>query len=93
MMQTKLTITRPDDWHLHLRDGELMRSVVGATARAFGRAIVMPNLDPPVTTVAAAAAYRERIAAALGTVTIAEIAAESVPVTASHAAVLHHARQ
>ena len=65
MMQTKLTITRPDDWHLHLRDGELMRSVVGATARAFGRAIVMPNLDPPVTTVAAAAAYRERIAAAV----------------------------
>src|SRR5947199_5177271 len=42
MMQTKLTITRPDDWHLHLRDGELMRSVVGATARAFGRAIIMP---------------------------------------------------
>src|SRR2546430_3974109 len=65
MMQTKLTITRPDDWHLHLRDGELMRSVVGATARAFGRAVVMPNLDPPVTTVAAAAAYRERIAAAV----------------------------
>ena len=65
MMQTKLTITRPDDWHLHLRDGELMRSVVGATARAFGRAIIMPNLDPPVTTVAAAAAYRERIAAAV----------------------------
>jgi dihydroorotase len=65
MMQTKLTITRPDDWHLHLRDGELMRSVVGATARVFGRAIVMPNLEPPVTTVAAAAAYRERIAAAL----------------------------
>ena len=64
-MQTKLTITRPDDWHLHLRDGELMRSVVGATARAFGRAIVMPNLEPPVTTVAAAAAYRERIAAAI----------------------------
>src|SRR6266536_3087935 len=65
MMQTKLTITRPDDWHLHLRDGDLMRSVVGATARAFGRAIVMPNLEPPVTTVAAAAAYRERIAAAI----------------------------
>src|SRR5216684_1837396 len=60
-----LRITRPDDWHVHLRDGELMRSVVGATARVFGRAVVMPNLDPPVTTVAAAAAYRERIAAAV----------------------------
>jgi dihydroorotase len=65
MTVTTLTITRPDDWHLHLRDGEPMRSVVGATARVFGRAIVMPNLEPPVTTVAAAAAYRERIAAAL----------------------------
>lgn len=65
MTVTTLTITRPDDWHLHLRDGEPMRSVVGATARVFGRAIIMPNLDPPVTTVAAAAAYRERIAAAL----------------------------
>jgi len=60
-----LTITRPDDWHLHLRDGEMMRSVVGATARAFARAVVMPNLKPPVTTVAAAAAYRDRILAAL----------------------------
>jgi dihydroorotase len=65
MTATTLTITRPDDWHLHLRDGEPMRSVVGATARVFGRAIIMPNLEPPVTTVAAAAAYRERIAAAL----------------------------
>jgi dihydroorotase len=64
MTASTLTITRPDDWHVHLRDGALMRSVVGATARAFGRAVVMPNLDPPVTTVAAAAAYRERIAAA-----------------------------
>jgi dihydroorotase len=60
-----LTIARPDDWHVHLRDGELMRGIVGHTAGAFGRAVVMPNLDPPVTTVAAAAAYRERIAAAL----------------------------
>jgi dihydroorotase len=60
-----LTITRPDDWHLHLRDGEMMRSVVGATARTFARAVVMPNLMPPVTTVAAAAAYRDRILAAL----------------------------
>ena len=60
-----LTITRPDDWHLHLRDGAMMRSVVGATARTFARAVVMPNLTPPVTTVAAAAAYRDRILAAL----------------------------
>jgi dihydroorotase len=65
MTASTLTITRPDDWHLHLRDGELMRSVLGATARVFGRAVVMPNLTPPITTVAAAAAYRERIAAAL----------------------------
>src|SRR5215472_7667037 len=65
MTASTLTITRPDDWHLHLRDGDLMRSVVGATARVFGRAVVMPNLKPPVTTVAAAAAYRERIVAAL----------------------------
>ena len=65
MTAPTLTITRPDDWHLHLRDGDLMRSVAGATARVFGRAVVMPNLKPPVTTVAAAAAYRERIAAAL----------------------------
>jgi dihydroorotase len=65
MNASPLTLTRPDDWHLHLRDGEAMRSVVGATARVFGRAVAMPNLDPPVTTVVAAAAYRERIAAAL----------------------------
>jgi dihydroorotase len=65
MTALTLTITRPDDWHLHLRDGELMRSVVGATARVFARAVVMPNLKPPVTTVTEAAAYRERIAAAL----------------------------
>src|SRR5207249_2498464 len=54
-----------DDWHVHLRDGEAMRSVVAATARVFGRAVVMPNLSPPVTTVNAAAAYRERIVQAL----------------------------
>ena len=58
-----LTITRPDDWHLHLRDGAPMRSVVGATARVFARAVVMPNLDPPVTSVADADAYRDRIVA------------------------------
>ena len=60
-----LTIVRPDDWHLHLRDGAAMAAVVGATARVFGRAIVMPNLRPPVTTTAMALAYRERIVAAL----------------------------
>ena len=64
MTASTLTITRPDDWHVHLRDEALLRSVVGATARVFGRAVVMPNLDPPITTVAAAAAYRERIAVA-----------------------------
>ena len=64
MTATTLTLTRPDDWHLHLRDGEVLRSVVAATARVFARAVVMPNLDPPITTVAAAAAYRERIAVA-----------------------------
>ena len=61
----KITITRPDDWHLHLRDGEALASVLPYSARQFARAIVMPNLRPPVTTVAAAAAYRERILAAL----------------------------
>jgi dihydroorotase len=63
-MQT-LTITRPDDWHLHLRDGAALAAVLPDTARRFGRAIIMPNLKPPVTTVAMAAAYRERILAAL----------------------------
>ncbi len=61
----EITITRPDDWHLHLRDEALMRSVLPATARQFARAIVMPNLRPPVTTVEQALAYRERILAAL----------------------------
>src|SRR5690242_17823604 len=60
-----LTITRPDDFHLHLRDGEALASVVGATARQFARAMVMPNLNPPVTTVQQALAYRERILNAL----------------------------
>ena len=62
---TRLTFRRPDDWHVHFRDGEAMRAVVPFTARAFGRAIVMPNLTPPVTTTAPAAAYRERILAAV----------------------------
>ncbi|MEI7609099.1 MAG: dihydroorotase [Rhodospirillaceae bacterium] len=60
-----LTLRRPDDWHLHLRDGEMLRAVLPATAARFGRAIVMPNLRPPVTRVADAVAYRERILAAL----------------------------
>lgn len=60
-----ITLTRPDDWHLHLRDGAAMASVLPHSARQFARAIVMPNLKPPVTTVAQAAAYRERILAAL----------------------------
>lgn len=60
-----LTLTRPDDWHLHLRDGAALAAVLPHTARRFARAIVMPNLKPPVTTVALAAAYRQRILAAL----------------------------
>ena len=60
-----LEIATPDDWHLHLRDGEALRYTVPATSRCFARAIVMPNLKPPVTTVADAAAYRERILAHL----------------------------
>ena len=64
-MQT-LTIRRPDDWHVHLRDGDMLGTVSPHTARQFARAIVMPNLVPPVTGVEAAAAYRDRIAAAAG---------------------------
>jgi dihydroorotase len=62
---THLTITRPDDWHLHLRDGEVLASVLPDTARRFARAVVMPNLHPPVTTTEQASAYRERILSAL----------------------------
>ncbi|MGI8611083.1 MAG: dihydroorotase [Sphingomicrobium sp.] len=61
-----LTIRRPDDWHVHLRDGEMLKAVAPYTARQFARAMVMPNLDPPVTSVEAADAYRKRIAAAAG---------------------------
>lgn len=61
----RLVIRRPDDWHVHLRDGEMLKAVAGYTARQFARAIVMPNLVPPVTAVAAAEAYRRRILAAL----------------------------
>jgi len=60
-----LTLTRPDDWHLHLRDGDMLAAVLPDTARRFARAIVMPNLKPPVRTVEDAAAYRDRILAAL----------------------------
>lgn len=63
--QNSITLTRPDDWHLHLRDGATMASVLPHTARQFARAIVMPNLKPPVTTTAQALAYRDRILAAL----------------------------
>ena len=64
-MQPSLTIRRPDDWHLHLRDGAMLRAVLPETARHFGRAIIMPNLMPPVVTGADARAYRDRIMAAL----------------------------
>jgi dihydroorotase len=64
-MQT-LTIRRPDDWHVHLRDGHMLKAVAPYTARQFARAIVMPNLSPPVTSVETADSYRQRIAAAAG---------------------------
>ena len=64
MTLQSITIRRPDDWHVHLRDGEMLDRVAPYTARQFARAIVMPNLVPPVTTVEAAAAYRDRILAA-----------------------------
>src|SRR5215831_18022913 len=63
-MKVALTLRRPDDWHLHVRDGAALNSVLPFTARQFARAIIMPNLKPPVTTVSAAAAYRERIVSA-----------------------------
>jgi dihydroorotase len=64
-MTDTITLTRPDDWHLHVRDGAPLHTVVPHTAAQFGRAIIMPNLKPPVTTVAQAQAYRERILAAV----------------------------
>ena len=66
MTLQRLTIRRPDDWHVHLRDGDMLRLVASFTARQFGRAIVMPNLIPPVTTIGGAADYRERIWEAAG---------------------------
>jgi len=65
-MNDQLTLTRPDDWHLHVRDGDVLKDVVPATAACFGRAIIMPNLVPPVTTAADANAYRNRILNAAG---------------------------
>lgn len=65
-MTDSITIRRPDDWHLHLRDGAMLDAVAPHSARQFARAIIMPNLTPPVTTIAAARAYRERILAAVG---------------------------
>ena len=62
---TELTITRPDDWHVHLRDGDALQHTCADMARYFQRAIVMPNLTPPVTTVDAALAYRDRILTAM----------------------------
>jgi dihydroorotase len=65
MSNQQIRITKPDDWHLHLRDGDMLKTVIADTARCFARAIVMPNLKPPVTTVAQAEAYRSRILAAV----------------------------
>ena len=62
---TEITLRRPDDWHLHLRDGDMLKAVLPFTVRQFARAIVMPNLAPPVKTAAEAEAYRGRIGAAL----------------------------
>jgi dihydroorotase len=65
MTATRITIRKPDDWHLHVRDGEMLKAVLPITAKNFGRAILMPNLVPPVRTTADGAAYRERVMAAL----------------------------
>ncbi len=65
MASNEIRLIRPDDWHLHLRDGDALAAVVGASAAQFGRAIIMPNLKPPVTNVEQARAYRDRILAAL----------------------------
>jgi dihydroorotase len=64
-MTTEITITRPDDWHLHVRDGEALKAVVPHSAAQMGRAIIMPNLRPPITTAAQAVAYKQRILAAV----------------------------
>ena len=64
-MTQRITIRKPDDWHLHVRDGAMLQAVLPFTARHFGRAILMPNLVPPVTNTAEAIAYRQRVMAAL----------------------------
>src|SRR3974390_64156 len=64
-MPTRITIRKPDDWHLHVRDGDMLKAVLPFTAKNFARAILMPNLVPPVRTTADCAAYRERVKAAL----------------------------
>jgi dihydroorotase len=64
-MTREITLTRPDDWHLHVRDGAALQTVVPHTAAQFARAIIMPNLKPPVTTAAQAVAYRDRIRSAV----------------------------
>ena len=64
-MTDRITLTQPDDWHLHLRDGAALAAVLPFTAAQFARGVVMPNLKPPVTSVALAEAYRQRIVAAL----------------------------
>src|SRR5499427_6064168 len=64
-MTTRITIRKPDDWHLHVRDGAMLKAVMPYTARHFGRAILMPNLIPPVATTKDGIAYRERVMAAL----------------------------
>ena len=79
-----LTIRRPDDWHVHLRDGALLQTVAPATARQFGRAIVMPNLRPPITTAAAARDYRERIQAAVHAGGGAALAAAFTPLMTAY---------
>ncbi len=65
MTTTRITIRRPDDWHLHVRDGEMLKAVLPHTAQHFGRAILMPNLVPPIRTTQEGIAYRERVLAAL----------------------------
>src|SRR5260370_16882688 len=65
IMTQRITIRKPDDWHLHVRDGAMLKAVLPYTVRHFGRAILMPNLVPPVTTTQEAIAYRQRVMAAL----------------------------
>ncbi len=97
-MRTEITLTRPDDFHLHLRDGAMLEGIAPETARDFARAIIMPNLVPPVVTGAQAAAYRKRIMAALPgsnftplmTLYLTE-ASDPADITAAHAAGIIHA--